>query len=124
MRASSPWLVDFYGCRCNETSTAPRKVGPRSSPDFKVECAQLVIDRGYSFRDAAQAMGVGKSTLDKWVRKLKSERPGHVLPGQPLTDEQREIAELKRQIKCLEIEKDILKKALTLLIFDSMNDFR
>jgi transposase len=97
-----------------------RKVGSRSSPDFKVECAQLVIDRGYSFRDAAQAMGV----LDKWVRKLKSERPGHVLPGQPLTDEQREIAELKRQIKRLEIEKDILKKALALLIFDSMNDFR
>ena len=23
MRASSPWLVGFYGCRCNETSTAP-----------------------------------------------------------------------------------------------------
>jgi len=25
MRASSPWLVVFYGCRCNETSTAPRE---------------------------------------------------------------------------------------------------
>ena len=25
MRASSPWLVVFYGCRCNETSTAPSR---------------------------------------------------------------------------------------------------
>jgi transposase len=87
-----------------------RKVRPRSSPEFKVECAQLVIDQGYSVRDAAQAMGVGKSTLGKWVQKLKSERAGNILPGQPLTDEQREISELKRQIKRLETEKDILKR--------------
>jgi len=26
MRASSPWLVVFYGCRCNETSTAPSSI--------------------------------------------------------------------------------------------------
>jgi transposase len=101
-----------------------RKTRPRSSPEFKVECAQLVTDQGYSVRDAVQAMGVGKSTLDKWVQKLRSERAGHVLPGQPLTDEQREISELKRQIRRLEIEKDILKKASALLISDSMSGFR
>jgi len=105
-------------------SIMTRKVRPRSSPEFKVECALLVIDQGYSVREAAQAMGVGKSTLDKWVRKLKSERAGHALPGQPLTDEQREIADLKRQVKRLEVEKDILKKASALLISDSMNGFR
>jgi len=85
-----------------------RKVRPRSSPEFKVECALLVIDQGYSVREAAQAMGVGKLTLDKWLQKLKSARLGHVLPGQPLTEG--EIAELKQQVKRLEIEKDILKK--------------
>ena len=105
-------------------SIMTRKTRPRSSPEFKVECAQLVTDQGYSVRDAAQAMGVGKSTLDKWVQKLRSERAGHVLPGQPLTDEQREISELKRQIRRLEIEKDILKKASALLISDSMSGFR
>ena len=100
------------------------QVNCRAIPEFKVECAQLVTDQGYSVRDAAQAMGVGKSTLDKWVQKLRSERAGHVLPGQPLTDEQREISELKRQIRRLEIEKDILKKASALLISDSMSGFR
>ena len=69
-------------------------------------------------------MGVDKSTLDKWVQKLRSERAGHVLRGKPLTDEQREISELKRQVRRLEIEKDILKKASALLISDSMNGFR
>jgi transposase len=44
-----------------------RKVGPRSSPEFKVECTQLVIDLDYSVQEAVQAMGVGKSTLEKWA---------------------------------------------------------
>ncbi|PFG07943.1 transposase [Marinobacter sp. LV10MA510-1] len=62
-------------------SIITRKARPRSSPEFKVECAQLVVDQGYSVRDAAQAMGVGKSTLDKWVQKLKSERAGQLRQG-------------------------------------------
>jgi transposase len=55
-------------------SIMTRKTGPRSSSEFKVECVQLVVDQGHSVRDAAQAMGVGKSTFDKWVQKLRSER--------------------------------------------------
>jgi transposase len=69
-------------------------------------------------------MGVGLSTLDKWVRKLKNERDGQLTPGNPITPEQREIAELKKQIKRLELEKEILKKASALLMSDSMNGLR
>jgi transposase len=34
---------------------------PRFNPEFKVECAQLVLDQRYSIRDAASAMNVGCS---------------------------------------------------------------
>ncbi len=40
------------------------------SPEFRLEAAQLVVDQNYSIREAAQAMNVGKSTMDKWVRQL------------------------------------------------------
>ncbi len=76
-----------------------KKTRPRFNPEFKIESAQLVLDQGYSVRGAAEAMGVGVSTLDKWVRKLKSERGGELTTGKPITEEQREIAELKRQVK-------------------------
>lgn len=69
-------------------------------------------------------MGVGKSTLDKWVRKLRHEREGVVSSGSPISPEQREIAELKKQVKRLELEKEILKKASALLMSDSMNGLR
>lgn len=105
-------------------SNMSKKSRPRFSPEFKVECAQLVIDKGYSVKEAAEAMDVGKSTLDKWVRKLRNERSGTLTSGKPITAEQREIAALKAQVKRLEMEKEILKKASALLMSDTMNGLR
>ncbi|HHG3572206.1 TPA: transposase [Vibrio parahaemolyticus] len=44
------------------------------SAEFRLEAAQLVLDQNYTVVEAAKAMGVGKSTMDKWVRQLKQER--------------------------------------------------
>ena len=94
------------------------------TPEFKVECALLVLDQGCSVKETAQSMGVGESTLGKWVAKLKKECDGVVSDGRPITEEQREIFELKKRIQRLELEKDILKKASALLMSDSMNGLR
>ena len=91
------------------------------SPEFKLESAQLVVDQGYTVLDAAQAVGVGKSTLENWVRRLREERKGQTPKGQALTPEQREIQALKRRIREIEEEKEILKKATALLMSDSLN---
>ena len=47
---------------------------PNFKPEFLLEVAQLVLDKGYSIREADEAMDVGKSTVDKWARQLKQER--------------------------------------------------
>lgn len=49
--------------------------------------------------DAANAMGVGKSTMDKWVRQLKLERKGISPKASLMTPEQVEIRELKKEIE-------------------------
>ena len=41
------------------------------SPEFKLECAQFIVDKGYSYREASEAMNVGSSTLAAWVRQLR-----------------------------------------------------
>lgn len=43
--------------------------GQRFSTKFKLEVIALVTEQGYSVRQAGTAMGVVKSTLDKWVRQ-------------------------------------------------------
>ena len=52
--------------------------------------------------EAAQAMNVGKSTMDKWVRQLKSECQGSTPKASPMTPEQIEIRELKKKLARLE----------------------
>ena len=90
--------------------------------EFKLESAQLVVDQGYSVVEAAQAMGVSKSAMDKWVRQLKAERNGITPTSQALTPEQVKIKELEKRVKRLELEKEILKKASALLLTDSLSD--
>ena len=38
-----------------------RTVKRNFTPEFRSEAAQLVVDQGYSVREAAEAMDVGKS---------------------------------------------------------------
>lgn len=69
-------------------------------------------------------MGIGKTSLESWVRQLKAERAGKAPNASALTPEQREIRDLKRKIKRIEEEKEILKKATALLMSDSLNGSR
>ena len=84
---------------------------PNFKPEFRLEVAQLVLDKGYSIREAAEAMDVGKSTVDKWARELKQERGGVAPNASPMTPNQIKIRELEKKIRYIEEETEILKKA-------------
>ena len=94
------------------------------SPEFKLEAAQLVVDQGYTIREAAEAVNVSKTTLENWIRQLKSERSGETPASKALTPEQKRIQELEKQLRKVEQEKEILKKATALLMSDSLNNSR
>jgi len=94
------------------------------TPEFKLEAAQLVVQQNYSIREAANAMNVGKSTMDKWVRQLRNELNGTATHPTALTPDQQKIKALEKRIRRIELEKEILKKATALLMSDSMNNIR
>ena len=94
------------------------------SPEFKQECAQLIVDKGYSYREASEAMSVGSSTMEAWVRQFRRERQGIPPSASPLTSEQQRIRELEKQVHRLEGQNTILKKATALLMSDSLNGLR
>lgn len=98
-----------------------KKTRATYSAAIKLETAQLVLDQDYTQEEAAKVMGVGKSTVCKWVNQLKQERQGIAPIASPMTAEQIEIRELKKKIQRIEMEKDILKKATALLMSDSLS---
>lgn len=101
-----------------------KRTRPTFSPEFRLESAQLVVDQNYTVRDAADAMGVGKSTMDKWVRQLRSERNGQAPQATPMTPDQQRIRELEKKLRRIEEENQILKKATALLMSDSLTTSR
>lgn len=101
-----------------------KKTRPTYSPEFRLEVALQVIEENRSIREVADAMGLGKSTVDKWARQLRQERNGNLSNATPLTPEQLKIRELERQIKRLKEDNSILKKASALLVQDSLKGFR
>jgi transposase len=58
------------------------------SPEFRLEAAQLVVDQGYTVREAASAMGVDHSTMDRWIAQLRQERNGQTPKATAMTAEQ------------------------------------
>ena len=72
---------------------------------------RLIRDRGVSYVQAAQDLGVHQSQLRSWVKSFADD-PQYAFPGQgQMKPEQAEIARLKREVIKLKAERDILKKA-------------
>lgn len=81
------------------------------SKEFKLDAISLVIEQGYSRADAAKSLGLNATMLGRWIKEQEADE-GHAFRGNgKLTPEQEEIRRLKSQVKQLEMEKDILKKA-------------
>ena len=81
------------------------------SKEFKLDAVSLVTEQGYIRSEAARSLGINANMLGRWVKEQESD-DGQAFRGNgKLTPEQEEIRKLKTQVKRLEMEKDILKKA-------------
>jgi transposase len=88
--------------------------------EFKLEAVRLIKDRGVSYSQASQDLGVHTSQLRDWVKKF-AEDPEQAFPGhgQQKTD-QAEITRLRREVAKLKAERDILKKAAAYFAKDNL----
>ncbi|WP_256577580.1 transposase, partial [Pseudomonas sp. R37(2017)] len=88
--------------------------------EFKQRAASMVLDDNCSIPDVCASMDVGPTALRRWVDQVRKERQkGQPLSGtKAISDEQRELQQLRAKIKRLETEAEILKKATALLMSD------
>jgi transposase-like protein len=75
----------------------------------------LVVDQQYSIQEAATAVEVGHSTMDKWVRQLRDERRGVTLNQIAMTPEHPRIKELEKKLRQIEEHTQIQKKGHSFL---------
>ena len=82
------------------------------SKEFKLDAVRLVLDQGYTRREAARSLDINEQMLGRWVKEHRESEDGQAFRGNgKLTPEQEEIKRLKAELKRLAMERDILKKA-------------
>ena len=93
-----------------------RKVYTR---EFKLQAASMVLDDNCPVPDVCASLDIGPTALLRCVDQVRKEREGQPVKGtKAITEDQRQIQELKAKIKRMEMEAEILKKATALLMSD------
>ena len=77
------------------------------TPEFKEEAVRQVLQRGYTVVEVAERVGVSAHSLYKWVRAAKAADPAN----DELAATKLENAKLKVELRRIQEERDILKKA-------------
>lgn len=79
------------------------------SAEFKEEAVRQIIERQYSVKDVSKRLGVSAHSLYKWVKAVKPDQGEQ--RDADLLEAKREVLKLKAEIRRVEEERDILKKA-------------
>ena len=79
--------------------------------EFKLDAVRLVKDKDYSRTEAGRRLNVNANMIGRWIKEL-SDTDGQAFRGNgKLTPDQAEIKKLRTEVKRLEMEREILKKA-------------
>ena len=83
--------------------------------EFKQKAVELSYARGNA-KEIAEELGILPEVLYRWRREYqqydKNSFPGKGKPK--MTDDEREIARLERELRDAKMERDILKKAISI----------
>ena len=81
--------------------------GNRPTPEFRREAVRLALTSGRTRREVAADLGIGLSTLTRWLGQDRDVSE----PNEAPVDLHAELKRLRRENSVLKQERDILKKA-------------
>ena len=81
----------------------------RYTPEFKDEAVRQVTERGHSVQEVAVRLGVSSHSLYKWVKAVQPNKEEQ--RSDELLVAKKEILKLRSELRRVQEERDILKKA-------------
>ena len=92
--------------------------GKQYDKQFKLDTIKYVNEHpDLTKEECCQNLGIGLSTLSRWEQQFKQSNGDipHRGSGNYSSDEQKEIARLKRELRDAQDALDVLKKAISIL---------
>jgi len=93
------------------------KKGIRYTEEFKQEAVNQVVVHGYPVLEVSQRLGITNKSLYDWIKKYSKPEPQRKAEGDLLA----ENARLKKEVKRLQQEREILKGAAEFFANESKN---
>ncbi len=89
----------------------------RFDQEFKISAVKMVTEGGHKASEVARSLGIHSNQLYNWKKKF-SDQGEKAFPGKGhLT----ELASLRRKLRDVEMERDILKKAVGIFSKETEN---
>jgi transposase len=80
------------------------------SKEYKAEVVELIRKSGKSIGAVAKDLDLTETAVRRWIQQVEIDSGGGP-EGALTTAEREELAQLRKQVKTLEMEREILKKA-------------
>ena len=103
------------------TDTKGRRTRRSFTDDYKTGAVRLVLDEGKTVASAARDLGLTESSFRNWVEQARADRT----KGKTglTTAEREELARLRKEVRELRMERDVLKKAAAFFAKDYLMRF-
>jgi transposase len=88
----------------------PKKRRRRFSKEFKTAAVRLVLEEGRTMNSVAKDLGIDASVIGIWVKQARFDA-GNGPAESMTTQEKEELVRLRKEIRVLKMEREILKKA-------------
>jgi transposase len=86
----------------------------------KADAVRIAEQSDKPLSQVAKDLGISDGALRKWVNQARIDA-GHASQGALTTTERQELAQLRRDVKNLKMERDFLKKAAAFFARDNSN---
>ena len=87
--------------------TTHKKTRRSYTEEYKRDAVALSEERGYSVAKAATSLGINENLIRRWKQEFQKQENGETLSS----DDREELNRLRKEVRELRLEKEILKKA-------------
>ena len=93
-----------------DQETKQQKKRKKYATEIKAGAVRLVLEEGKKIPEVARDLDLQQVSLRRWVEQAKADR-GVGKPGALTSVEREELTRLRKEIRILQMEREILKKA-------------
>jgi len=81
------------------------------TPEFKLQAVKMITDQRLSVTEVGRRLGVPAKRLHEWKKAVRQHGAAAFPGAGHLTPQEDELRRLRAEVKRLEMERDVLKKA-------------